>query len=424
MQFIVKGDFVCCKNQTELITQKDGYLVCEDGISKGLFEEIPEQYKNLEVYDYTGKLILPGMIDLHIHAPQYAFRGMHMDEELLDWLKKYTFVEEAKYADLEYAKHAYQIFADEIKKSATTRISIFATMHREATLLLMDEMEKTGLISYVGKVNMDRDAPENILDESAELSAYNTFGWINESLKKYQRTKPILTPRFIPSCSNQLLGELKEITHTYEDVPIQSHLSENPGEVELVHTLMPDSEFYGEGYARFDLFGKHTKTVMAHCIYSVEKEIELMKENGVYVAHCPSSNMNLCSGIAPIRKYLDLGMHVGLGSDVAAGESESIFGEIQKAIAVSKLYQRYIDETAKPLTFCEALYLATLSGGSFFGKVGSFEEGYEFDAIVLDDEMERHPQSLSLEERAERSVYLRMDKNRILRKFVAGRKIW
>lgn len=422
MDFIIKGDFAFSEDQTKLQTVKDGYLVCTGGISQGVVDRVPEQYRNLEILDYSGKLIIPGMVDLHIHAPQYAFRGMHMDEELLDWLKKYTFVEEGKYGDPEYARYAYSMFAGEMKKSATTRASIFATMHRKATVILMDEMEKTGLVTYVGKINMDRDAPENILDDSAEMSAYNTFGWIHETMNRYSRTMPILTPRFIPCCSNALLGELKEIVHTYH-IPVQSHLSENPGEVELVHQLMPDSEFYGDGYARFDLFGGYAKTIMAHCIYSVEKEAELMKENGVYVAHCPSSNMNLSSGIAPIRKYLDMGIHVGLGSDVAAGESESIFNEIKKAIEVSKLYQRYIDAESKPLTFPEAFYLATLSGGSFFGKVGSFAEGYEFDAIVLDDEKEPHPQMLSITDRLERSIYLGTDKNRILAKFVRGEQI-
>ena len=422
MNFIIHGDFAYSASQTELLTVKDGYLVCKDGVSQGIYKAVPEQYRDLEVLDYCGKLIIPGMVDLHIHAPQYAFRGMHMDEELLDWLKKYTFIEEGKYGDPEYARYAYSMFAGEMKKSATTRASIFGTMHRKATVILMDEMEKTGLVSYVGKINMDRDAPQNILDDSAEMSAYQTFGWVHETVDRYQRTMPILTPRFIPSCSNELLGELREIVHTY-CIPVQSHLSENPGEVELVHQLMPDSEFYADGYARFDLFGGHTKTIMAHCIYSVDKEVELMRENGVYVAHCPSSNMNLSSGIAPIRKYLDMGIHVGLGSDVAAGESESIFNEIKKAIEVSKLYQRDIDESAKPLTFPEAFYLATLSGGSFFGKVGSFAKGFEFDAVVLDDEKEPHPQPLSITDRLERSVYLSTDKNRILAKFVQGEKV-
>ena len=423
MSFVIKGDLAYSRSAGELACLKDGYLVCVDGLSQGVYAALPAQYADLSLLDFSGRLVIPGMVDLHIHAPQYAFRGMHMDEELLDWLKKYTFVEEACYADPEYARLAYSQFAGEMRKSATTRAAIFGTMHRAATVTLMDEMEKSGLITYVGKVNMDRDAPADILDASADLSAYNTFGWINETAGKYRRTRPILTPRFIPSCSNELLGELREIVHTY-DIPIQSHLSENPGEVELVHQLMPDSEFYGEGYARFDLFGGSVRTIMAHCIYSTEKEVELMRENGVYVAHCPSSNMNLCSGIAPIRRYLERGLHVGLGSDVAAGESESIFGEIRKAIAVSKLYQRYIDADAKPLTFPEAFWLATASGGSFFGKVGSFERGYEVDAVVLDDELEPHPQPLTIPERLERSVYLGADKNRIAAKFVFGERIF
>ena len=424
MDFVIRGDFAWSTGQSALRTLRDGWLVSTEGTTRGVFETLPEQYRGLPCLDYRGKLIIPGMVDLHIHAPQYAFRGTHMDEELLDWLKKYTFVEESRYADEDYARRAYGIFAEQMKRSATTRVCVFATMHRRATVILMDAMEQTGIFSYVGKVNMDRDAPEAILDESADLSAFNTFGWINETAGKYRRTKPILTPRFIPSCSNALLGELREIAHTYDGIPLQSHLSENPGEVELVHQLMPDTEFYGEGYARFDLFGKATPTVMAHCIYSVEKEVALMRENGVFVAHCPSSNMNLCSGIAPIRKYLDLGLHVGLGSDVAAGESESIFGEIRAAIAVSKLYTRYIDAAAKPLTFAEAFDLATRSGGAFFGNVGSFEPGYETDLLVLDDEAEPHPQQLDIPERLERSVYLGIDKNRILTKFAAGERVF
>lgn len=422
MDCVIHGDFAYNKNREELETVEGGYLVCTDGISRGIYKTIPEEYNLLPCLDFSGKLIIPGMADLHIHAPQYPFRGMHMDEELLDWLKKYTFIEEGKYADEAYARKAYGIFAGEMKKSATTRAVIFGTVHRNATVILMEEMEKTGIVSYVGKVNMDRDAPENILDASADLSAYNTFGWINETVGRFRRTFPILTPRFIPSCSNALLGELREIVHTY-DIPIQSHLSENPGEVELVKKLMPDSEFYGQGYARFDLFGGHAKTVMAHCIYSPEKEVELMRENGVFVAHCPSSNMNLCSGIAPVRKYLERGIRVGLGSDVAAGESESVFGEIRKAIAVSKMYQRYVDETARPLTFPEAFSLATLSGGAFFGKVGSFEAGYEMDAVILDDEQLPHPQPLNIQERLERSVYLGADQKYISAKFVQGQRV-
>lgn len=420
--FIIKGDICQSKSRTELATMAAGFLVCIDGCSKGVYPEIPDEYKNLPIIDHTGKLVIPGMVDLHIHAPQYAFRGLGMDLELLDWLKTYTFPEEAKYADLDYAEKAYEIFTSKLRKSATTRAVIFATVHRAATILLMDKLEASGLVSYIGKVNMDTDAPDDLREPSAEFSAFDTFGWLNAIDGKYERTMPILTPRFLPSCSNKLLGELREIQQAY-DLPIQSHLSENPGEVELVHKLFPKAAFYGDGYDHYGLFGSCQKTIMAHCIYSTPEEIELIRKNGVFVAHCPASNMNLSSGIAPIRKYLDLGIRVGMASDVAGGESESIFRAVSDAVQVSKLYWRLVDQNCKPLTFEEAFYLATVGGGSFFGSVGSFEAGNEFDAIVLDDADLCLKNDLTIEQRLQRDVYLEADNNCIIDKYVRGRKV-
>ena len=239
---------------------------------------------------------------------------------------------------------------------------------------------------------------------------------------------PILTPRFIPCCTDQLMEALRRIQMAY-GIPVQSHLSESKGEIEFVKFLHPDDPFYGDVYNDYDLFGKNddintdVKTVMAHCVWSTEEEVSLMRKNGVFVAHCPASNMNLTSGIAPIRKYLDLGLNIGLGSDVAGGHSDSIFRAITDAIQVSKLYFRMVDESFKPLVFPEAFYLATLGGGAFFGKVGCFEEGYEFDAVVLDDSVLPHPQSLNLAQRMERAVYLGLDEKNITAKYVSGKKI-
>jgi guanine deaminase len=289
-------------------------------------------------------------------------------------------------------------------------------------------MEESGLVSYVVKVNMDREASEALTEESADISAYTTFGWLNAGKDKFENTKPILTPRFIPCCTNKLMEELREIQMAY-GIPVQSHLSESKGEIEFVKFLRPENEFYGDSYNEYDLFGKNddintdVKTVMAHCVWSTEEEVDLMQKNGVFVAHCPASNMNLTSGIAPIRKYLDLGLRIGLGSDVAGGHSDSIFRAITDAIQVSKMYFRMVDEAYKPLVFSEAFYLATKGGGEFFGKVGSFEDGYEFDAVVMDDSILPHPQGLSLAERMERAVYLGLDEKNITAKFVAGQKI-
>ena len=424
--FIIKGDIIWSKSPAELKAVRDGYLVCEEGVSAGVYEYLPEKYAMLPMLDYHGKLVIPGMVDLHLHAPQYAFRGLGMDLELLDWLKTYTFPEEARYADPAYAEKAYSLFAARMKSSATTRAVIFATVHRDATVLLMDKMEETGLITYVGKVNMDRDAPDDLREPCAEQSAYDTFGWLNHIFGSYSRTKPILTPRFLPSCSETLLNELHEVQRAY-DLPIQSHLSENPGEVELVKKLFPKTAFYADGYRQFGLFGsgegEAKKTVMAHCVYCTPEETELIRKNGVFVAHCPASNMNLASGIAPIRDYMEKGIRVGLGSDIGAGESESIFRAIADAVQVSKLYWRMKDESKKPLRFEEAFWLATRGGGEFFGNVGGFDPGCELDALVLDDGDLFLPDGLDMIQRLQRDVYLGADRVRITAKFVAGRQI-
>lgn len=424
-RFVVKGNICQTVNPKALDLHEHAFAVCVDGVSKGVFDILPEEYASLPVYDYGDALILPGMVDLHVHAPQYAFRGICMDLELMDWLNQYTFPEEEKYEDLEYAEKAYSIFVNALRKSATTRACIFATRHREATELLMKLLEESGIVSFVGKVNMDREASAQLTEASAEISAYTTFGWINGVKDRFKNTKPILTPRFIPCCTDKLMEELREIQMAY-GIPVQSHLSESKGEIDFVKFLRPDNPFYGDAYNQYDLFGKNddlntdVKTVMAHCVWSTDEEIELMRDNGVFVAHCPASNMNLTSGIAPIRKYLDLGLNIGLGSDVAGGHSESIFRAITDAIQVSKMYFRMVDEQYKPLVFSEAFYLATKGGGAFFGKVGSFEEGYAFDAVVLNDHVLPHPQMLNLAQRMERAVYLGLDEKNITAKYVAG----
>lgn len=419
--FIIKGDICYSKNKNQLICQKDCYLICKDGISKGVFDTIPQKYSQLKLYDYTDKLVIPGLVDLHTHAPQYAYMGLGMDMELLSWLNTHAFPQEAKYSDTNYAKTAYSIFVDALKRGATTRACIFATMHLNSTKLLMDMLEHSGIVSYVGKVNMDRNAPDYLCEASAQQSLNDTISLLNDTKDKYQNTYPILTPRFVPSCTEQLLKGLGDIAKQ-QTIPVQSHLSENLDEIKLVKTLCPKSNNYADAYNRHNLFGT-TKTVMAHCVHLCDDEIDLAHKNGVFIAHCPASNTNLCSGIAPVKKYLDMDLKVGLGSDVAGGHSLSIFDAIIDSISVSKLRHRLVDESKSALTFSEAFYMATKGGGEFFGNTGSFESGYEFDAVVLDDSALPHPQSLSVEERLERCVYLHADRNCISAKFVSGNKI-
>ena len=423
--FVLKGNICYSESKEELTVCPSGYVVCVDGVSKGVFQTLPEAYRDLPVVDHGDSLIFPGLVDLHIHAPQFSYRGTGMDLELMDWLTHQAFPEEAKYADLDYAREAYGIFADAMKKSATTRACIFASRHRPATELLMERMEDSGLVSYVGKVNMDREAPDGLREESAEHSAAETIAWVEHTAGKFKRTKPILTPRFIPSCTNELLTKLGEIRQKY-CLPVQSHLSENKGEIEWVRQNVPQATFYGEAYDLFGLFGDlgESKTLMAHCVWSTDVEIELMKKQGVFIVHCPASNTNVYSGIAPMRKYLNEGMKLGLGSDVAGGHTESMFRAISDTVQVSKLYLRVIDQNAPFVTFPEAFWLATKGGGEYFGKVGSFEDGYEFDAVVLDDSGYPHPQELTVQQRMERAVYLSMDITGLRAKYVQGERIF
>lgn len=417
--FVLHGNV--CYNTTpqEVRCVPGGYAVCVDGVSAGVFEELPERYAALPVVECADQLVIPGMSDIHLHAPQYAFRGTGMDLELLDWLNTYTFPEEAHYADLGYAEKAYSIFSDDLRKSATTRAVVFGTLHVEGTELLMDKLEATGLSTYVGKVNMDRNGGEN-LEEDTARSVADTLRWLDEVEGRYERTRPIITPRFTPSVTDELMAELAKIAHE-RDLPVQSHLSENPSECGWVKELCPWSSCYGDAYDHFGMLG--ARTVMAHCVYSDETETELLRRTGTYVAHCPQSNAQLSSGIAPIRRYLELGMNVGLGTDVAGGANLSMFRCMADAVAVSKLRWRLVDEGLAALTTQEALWLATVGGGSFFGKVGSFEEGYEFDALVLDDSNIRAPREMSVWERLERYVYLAEEGGRLARKYVAGREV-
>lgn len=415
--FAIKGDLVFSESTKRLVTIPGGYIVCNKGLVEDTYSELPEHFSHIPVINYGHKLILPGLVDIHTHAPQYAFVGLGMDLELIEWLDKNTFPEEAKYKDIVYASKAYEIFTEDLLHSATTRACIFGTVHKDSTKLLMDLLEKTGLKCYVGKVNMDRNCPDNIR-ENKDISVQDTINWLEETKNRYMNTRPILTPRFIPSCSDELLKELSLIQKKYR-VPLQSHLSENLSEIDWVKELCVDIKSYGEAYNRYNMFGGEVPTIMAHCVYSDEEEARLMKEKGVFIAHCPDSNTNLSSGIAPARKYLDMGIPIGLGTDMAAGSSNSIFKTMISAIQVSKLRWRLVDNSLKPLSIAEAFYLGTMGGGAFFGKCGSFLKGYEFDAVVIDDEPIRHPQPLCLLNRFERAIYLSGDKH-ITHKYVGG----
>jgi len=416
-KLVLKGDIVFTPSMDEFKIYRDSYLVSENSKIVGIFEKLDEKYKDYTLKDYTGKMIIPGFVDIHLHAPQFPNRGMGYDKELLPWLQSYTFPEEAKYKDIKYAERVYRDFVKELWKNGTTSAVIYGTIHKESTKLLMDLLIESGIRAYVGKVNMDRNSIPN-LTEDTERSLRETEELILEYKDKSPLVKPIITPRFVPTCSDALLEGLGKLALKY-DVPVQSHLSENTDEVKWVSELHPDAKNYASVYDKFNLFGQR-RTIMAHCIHNTDEEIDLMAKNGVYAAHCVHSNFNLSSGIMPVRKFLDKKVPVGLGSDISGGHEISIPKVMAASIQASKMKWLETDKKLKPLTLLEVFYLATKGGGSFFGKVGSFEKGYEMDCLIIDDSNLGIYRELTVEERLEKFIYLGDDRN-IVDRYVAGK---
>lgn len=412
----LKGNIIFTASAERFEVHKNSYLVESGGTVYGIFKEIPDDLKGIEVDDFGKSLIIPGFVDMHFHAPQFQNIGLGLDEELLQWLEKYTFPEEAKYSNDEYAKRLYTNLAKELWRNGTTRVVLFSTIHRRGTEILMDIFDRAGIGAYVGKVNMDRNSPDFYV-ESTEESLASTEEWILTTKDKYDLVKPIITPRFVPSCSEKLMKGLAKLFEKY-NLKIQSHLSENDGEIEWVRTLHPEFDSYGEVYDGMGLLNENT--IMAHTVYSTEDEIKLLAKRNVFSAHCPNANYNLSSGIMPVRKFIDAGVRVGLGSDVGAGHQIGIYKVMSQAVQASKMKWLESGKVEKYLTMSEAFYMGTKGGGEFFGKVGSFEEGYSLDALVIDDESLGDREFRSIEERLQRFIYCGDDRN-IIKRYVAGK---
>lgn len=421
MKKIYKAHILYTKEQSRFEVLENGYIAVDaNGRVTGVAANLSSlDSEDAEIVDYSDRLLIPAMNDLHVHAAQYRNQGIAMDLELLPWLQNYTFPEEMKYADIDYAELMYRHFVHDLWRVGTMRACTFATIHTESTHLLMRLFQEAGMGALVGKVGMDRNCPEE-LKESVEEMVKGYESLIHSQCSDAQSlVRPIITPRFIPSCTPEMLRACGELAAKYH-LHVQSHLSENKDEVALVQKLEPESSCYGNAYDRYGLFGQ-TPTVMAHCVFTEGEELELMRRRGVMVAHCPTSNLNVTTGIAPIRQFLDEGVRVGLGSDISGGHDLSIFRVMVYAIQTSKLhYQR--NHARSFLTLSEAFWMATKSAGSFFGRVGSFEPGYEFDALVIDDHNLLIDANYSILERLERFVYMGDDRH-IIARYCQGRLI-
>jgi guanine deaminase len=413
-----QGHILYTKNPNRFEIYENGAVIVEDGKVVEVLKTLPENQETLEIFNMGDRLIIPGFVDLHFHAPQFPNLGLGLDKELLPWLEDYTFPEEAKYSDLDYAESVYTRVAKEIWRQGTTRIVLFSSVHKESTQLLMSIFDRAGLGAFVGKVNMDRNCPDFLVESTGD-SIEATKAWLEATVNLYPRVKPLITPRFVPTCTSELMRALGELAAEY-NVPVQTHISENQAEVDWVRELHPESQDYASVYEEHGLMGD--KTILAHCVHNTDAEIEKMAKLGVFAAHCPNANYNLASGIMPVRKFLNAGVKVGLGTDVGAGHKVSIASVMSTAIQASKIAWLNSDRTLAPLSTSEAFYLGTKGGGAYFGKVGSFEPGYEFDALVIDDHRLGVTEGRSLEERLQRYLYIGDDRD-IISRFVSGNEI-
>lgn len=415
---IIKGNIVESSSLKNVrLIKNGGILVDDDGTILEVMENVPTDAK-YEIEDYKDALVMQSFCDMHLHAPQYPMVGMGMDLQLIDWLNTYTFKNESRFQDVNFARKVYKKLANELIKNGTTRVVMFSSLHVDATLVLMEELEKAGVTGYVGKVNMDRNStPE--LYESTEESKQETLRWLKEC-KKFKYIKPIITPRFTPSCTNELMEWLGNLANK-EGLYIQSHLSENLGEIAWVHDLHPDTKQYWETYDKYGMWKDHT--LMAHCVHSDERERKAMKDNGVINVHCPDSNVNLSSGVCPVRTFLNEGVWVVLGSDIAGGAMLPMYKNVQQAIKMSKINSIRSGYKDAFLSVNEAYYLGTSSAHKYFDESVGFQKGKKLHAIVVDDSnFTPSVRELTLQERFERAIYL-MEKENIISVYSEGRKV-
>lgn len=413
---VYHGHIVYSKNKDELVELSNAYIVVDNGVIQNIYQELPQEYKNIKVTDFGNSVIIPAFSDLHVHAPQYPNRGVAMDKLLSDWLNEYTFPLEAKYKDEEFAKKVYSAFINDLIKHGTLHAVVFGTIHNPATDFLIGELENKGIQSYVGKVNMDKDSPSNLI-ETTEQSLKDTEAFIKKHINnKY--AKAILTPRFAPTCSFELLKELGELAKQY-NIPTQTHIVESLWEKEEAKKCFDNCRCDMQIYDEAGLL-KVKPFIAAHFIFPSDEDIKLLKDNGGYAVQCPDATTNVIAGIMQTGKLLDTGINLAIGSDISAGSYLGIYRQVASVVRLSKIKSFYEPEN-RVVSFSEAFYMATKSGGAIFDKVGTLEPGYYFDALVIDG-LEDSFMKLSPSQIVERFCYNGETDNIKLR-FLRGKKI-
>lgn len=351
-----------------------------------------------------GEFLIPGFVDTHNHAPQWAQRGLGRGLQILDWLEQITFRNESKFQDPVYARKIYTSCVDGFIKQGVTTASYYGSLHGEATKILADICLEKGQRAFVGKCNMSRNATEYYKDASAEESLSVTLDVISHIRSidpKFELVTPILTPRFAICCDSDLLTGLGKIAAANPEIPIQTHFNEAEQEIAATLSLFPEFTNEVDLYEHFGLLTN--RSILAHCTHMQAYEIERLKELGCGVAHCPIANITVGGGFmaAPIRQFLRKGIKVGLGTDSGGGFSPSILDAMRQAFIVSNSKELTTGGADPSLTLSESFYLATLGGASVCGldnQIGNFKIGKQFDALLISTVDERYAGAMTIVE--------------------------
>lgn len=386
---IIRGTILNPVAPKEISIFQDGYIRIDDeGKIESLGASLTKgKESSYEFFDFSGKLIVPGFIDAHTHLSQFGFAGIG-NMPLLPWLKKYTFPEEKKYADPEFAYLRAIDFFTRALSLGTTCVAAYITSHIEATHVAFAAAEKTGIRAFLGLVLMDRHA-DTSLCKSVSSVKKGAHALVKTWHNKNEKLFLVSTPRFAISCTSDMLFFASDFAKEHE-LLLQTHISENKTEVAETLKLFPDCKDYLEVYERHNCLGKNT--LLAHGIYLSASELNRIKDSNATIVHCPTSNRFLGSGVMPYRDYADKRINVALGTDIAAGYDLSMFHETKEALESSKTWnivlQNKGNQPRETMQIFEALYLATLGGAMALGKedtLGNFERGKWADFLVLDD---------------------------------------
>jgi guanine deaminase len=356
---------------------QDGLLIIENGhiAAFGAYEDLRSRYENYPTQHYPDRLILPGLIDLHLHLPQTEMIASY-GEQLLAWLATYTFPTEQKFHDKAYASSVTEVFLDELLRNGTTTALVLPTVHAVSVDAFFEGAAARNLRMICGKVMMDRHAPDYLCDRNAATSFAESQALI-EKWHNHQRLRYAVTPRFAPTSTPEQLAYAGKLLQTYPDVYLHTHLSENVNEIAWVNELFPEAKGYLDVYDRFGLVTD--RSIFAHCIHLSDREFQRLSEAGSAIAFCPTSNLFLGSGLFNMTKAKSANINVGLATDVGAGTSFSLFQTANAAYKVAQLQQQ-------KLSPFQSLFLATLGGAQALGlddKIGNFAVGKEADFIVV-----------------------------------------